>query len=146
MPSLKLFLGEYLFFKFYYWSIIVLQYCVSFCCMKSSYVHAYIPSLLNTPPRQIPAIQLITEHQAELSVLCSSFPLAVCLTHGCVYISNSFPVPATLPFPCYTHVSILYVYILVLALQIGYSAPFSLDSPCMCYYTCFSLSDLLHSV
>ena len=118
----------YLFFKFYYWSIIVLQYCVSFCCTKSSYVYAYIPSLLSTPPLRIPAIRFITEHQAELPVLYSSFPLALYLTHGGVYVNNTFPVHATLPFPCYIHISILCVYISVLVLQIGYSVPFFLDS------------------
>ena len=129
MPSLKLFFwGGYLFLKFYYWSIIVLQYCVSFCCTKSSYVYAYIPSLLSTPPLRIPAIWFITEHQAELPVLYISFPLALYFTHGGVYVNNTSPVRATLPFPCYIHIS----NIAALALQIGYSVPFFLDCTCMC--------------
>ena len=38
---------------------------------------AYIPSLLPTTT-PIPSIWIITELQAELPVLCSMFPLAIC--------------------------------------------------------------------
>ena len=60
------------FVLFYFWSIIALQRYVSFCCTKwISHMYTYIPS------------QVITEHRAELSVLYSSFPLAIYFIHTC---------------------------------------------------------------
>ena len=48
-----LFLNIYL-FKHLYWSIIALQWCVSFCCITVSqlyvYIYPHIPSLLRLPP------------------------------------------------------------------------------------------------
>ena len=37
-------------------------------------------------PRTTPVV--ITEHQAELPVLYSSFPLAICSTHSSIFMSN----------------------------------------------------------
>ena len=46
------------------------------------------PSWTSLPPQPpIPPIQVITERQAELPVLYSRFPLAICFTHGSVYMS-----------------------------------------------------------
>ena len=57
----------------------------------------YIPSWACIPP-------LITEHQAELPVLYSSFPLAICFTHGSVYMSMLLSQFA--PFLCCVHQSV----------------------------------------
>ena len=53
-------------------------------------LYVYIYTLPLGPPSYPPAplpLQAITEHWAELPVLYSSFPLAICLTHGSVYMS-----------------------------------------------------------
>ena len=77
----------YILFSIYFfnWSIITFQCCVSsFCIMKwISYVYTYISSLLDLPLHSpILPIWVITEHQAEIPVLYSRFPLAICFTHG----------------------------------------------------------------
>ena len=57
-----------------------MQQCESAICVPSS------PPTWACPP-PMPPLQVVTEHQAELPVLCSSFPLAVCFTQGSVYMS-----------------------------------------------------------
>ena len=61
-----------------------------------------IPSLLNLPPTPTPRL-VITEHQAELPELRSSFPLAIYFTRGSVYesvlISQSIPPSTTFLCP-----------------------------------------------
>ena len=51
----------------------------------------------HAPP--IPPIQVITEQRAELPVPFRSFPLAISFAHGCVYVSASLSIHATLSFP-----------------------------------------------
>ena len=77
------------------WGIVILQYCVSFCCTMKwiSYMYTYIPSLLSLP--YIPPIWVITEHRAELPALCSRFPLAICFIHGSAY--TSIPISQLIP-------------------------------------------------
>ena len=51
---------------------------------------AYLcPSLLNLPliSHLIPPLYVVTEHQVELSVSHSKFPLAICFMYGNVYAS-----------------------------------------------------------
>ena len=50
--------------------------------MWTSYVYTYIPE----PPSH-PFYPTTLDHQAELSVLYNSFPLAICFIHGSVYMS-----------------------------------------------------------
>ena len=68
------------------------------------YIYPHIPSLLSLPPTlPIPPLQLVTKHQADLPVLCSCFPLAICFTFGSVYmsvlLSHFIPVYPS-PSPC----------------------------------------------
>ena len=74
---------------------------------------------LSDPP---PLLWVVTEHRTGLPVLYGSFPLAVCFTHGRVFMSiliSQFVPPS--PFP--TVSPILYVCISIPALQIGSSVP-----------------------
>ena len=71
------------FFIIFNWRMITLQCCIGFGYTTTgiSYKYTYIPSLLNLP-RTIPSPpppQVITEHQAELPELYSSFPLLLLL-------------------------------------------------------------------
>ena len=51
------------------------------------YIYPHISSLLRLPPTlPIPPLQVVTKHRADLSVLCSCFPLAICFTFGSVYV------------------------------------------------------------
>ena len=88
------------------------------------YIH---PSLLDRSPSiPIPPIQVITEHRAELLVLYGSFPLLSVL-HMVVYICQSSSpdlYPPPLPPPC-ADMSVLYLCVSILALEIGSSVHFS---------------------
>ena len=71
----------------------VVQQCGSAICIC-------ISSPLEPPSHRLhpPLItEVITEHGAELLVLCSSFALALCLIHGSVYMS--VPLSQFLPSP-----------------------------------------------
>ena len=81
------------------------------CIYQHTYVYVYInihmymyiyiyPLPLGPPSPHIPPIQVITEHQAELPVLYSRFPLTICFTHGSVYMSiliSQFVTPSSSP-------------------------------------------------
>ena len=90
------------------------------------------PSLPPTLP--IPPLYVVTEHPADLPVLCSCFPLAIYFTFGSVYMSMplSHFIPAY-PSPPRVLKSILYVYVFIPVLPLGSSQPFFLDSIYMCY-------------
>ena len=68
-------------------------------------MYTHIPSPLILPPTPpIQPFQIITEHKAELPVLYSRFPLAVCFTHGSVYMSillSQFVPPSSPLLPCF---------------------------------------------
>ena len=99
----------YMLFKisfFFNWNIIALQSCVSLQCyctlMWIRHMYAYICFLWSLPPP--PSLSLvITDHQDELPVLTSSFPLAICL-HIVVYICQpqtpNLPQSLLSPLPC----------------------------------------------
>ena len=88
--------------------------------MSQSHVYIY-PFLCK--PHPIPTSRSAQSTQLNSAVLYSSFPLAICFTHGkCVYMSMLLSqfIP---PFPphCCVHESILYLCISIPALQIGSS-------------------------
>ena len=85
----------------------------------------YLYPLPLGPPSHPPHPTHLGHHSTELSSLCytSRFPLAICFTHGSVFMSNlisQFVPPSPCP-PC-VHMSVLYCSIPVL--QIGSSVPF----------------------
>ena len=138
------------FFVLFYWSIVALQCYVSFCCtMKgSSYTYTYIsPSWTSLPPPPIPLIQVITEHQAELPVLYSRFPLASYITHGSVYmsilISQFIPSPL-LPMSTCLFSTSTSLFLPCKQVHLYHFSRFHIYT--LTYDICFSLSDLLHSV
>ena len=104
------------------------------------YIYPHIPSLLGLPPiLPIPPLQVVTEHQADLTVLCSCFPLAV--SHLVVYICpcHSHFVPAY-PSPPHDLKSIFYIYVFISVLSLGSSETcvcVFLDSIYMCQHTVF---------
>ena len=81
---------------------IALQRCVSLCCttMWLTYRHTYTPSLLDLPPTppSHPS-KAITERQAELPVLQSSFPLAICFKQEYIDVSATQFIPLSPPTP-----------------------------------------------
>ena len=52
-------------------------------CESARHTHVSLPP--STPPHPIPPLQVVTERWAELPVLYSSFPLAICFTCGSVH-------------------------------------------------------------
>ena len=90
--------------------------------MSQLYVYVY-PLPLDPPSHPVIAIplQVITECQAEIPVLCSSLPLASSFTLLCIYVRAALPIRPTLPFPPHPHVhqSTFYICISAPALQIG---------------------------
>ena len=73
-------------------------------------IHISPLSCASPHPPNIPPLYAITEHQAQSPVLCSSFPLATCFIHGCVYMSvllseliplSLSPTVSTSPFSMY---------------------------------------------
>ena len=66
-------------------------------------MHAHDRSVEPPSPPHMPPLRVITEPRAELSVLYSSFPLAIYFTHGTVHVSvlisqifSPFPSPSPL--------------------------------------------------
>ena len=73
--------------------VYVVQQCGSAICI-------HISSPLEPPSHRLrPPLEVITEQGAELLVLCSSFALALCLTHGSVYICQCHSLSSYLPLP-----------------------------------------------
>ena len=84
------------------------------------------PSLPSHPipshPR--PPLLVVTEHQVELPVLYTEFPLAIYFTRGTAYVSTLLSPFVPLSFPHCVHKSVLCVCVSIAAVQIGSSVPF----------------------
>ena len=113
---------------FFIESIIALQ-CVNFCYTTKWISYLYISPLeLASHP---------SSQSTELSSLYSSFPLAICFTHGSVYMSmqlSQFAPPS--PFPCCVHQSVEPAFdCLSLLYGLPGFAPFRLEGNCAHYVT-----------
>ena len=138
--------------------MISLQCCVSFCCpiMKVYiyiYIYIYIYLLALEFPFHLPHPSPLGHHRAPSWAPCVIQKLSTsCLTHGkicvCIYIYNAtLSVHPTYFSPHNVHISVLYIYLSIPALQIGSLVSFSkFHIYVLIYYFCFSLSDLVHSV
>ena len=99
------------FFAFFYWSIIALQYCISFCYRIKwiSCKYTYIPFLLSlpsTPHHPTP----LGHHRALSWAPCAIRQLPISYlfyTWWCIYVKPDLPIHPALPFPCCVHMSIL---------------------------------------
>ena len=122
---------SYVIFILFYWHIVALQCCVSFCWTTEwiSYMNTYIPSpltLLPTlPPRSLPRR---SSQSPELSSLlhCFTLPLPVCPTRGGVYsqsCSAAYLALALSPPHHHAHMSLLCVCTPVPTLQTDSSVP-----------------------
>ena len=92
-------------------SLWVLRYFLSLtssvlaCCSPWGW-YTYTPSSWAPFYPHLPPLWVITEHRAELPVLCSSFPLATCFTHGSVYmliLPTQFVPPSPSPLCLHVH-------------------------------------------
>ena len=98
-------LTSYLFFLLGYSCFTVLCQFLLYNEVNQLYVYIY-PLPLEPPSPPIPPRQVITEHRAELPVLYSRFPLAICFTHGSVCMSvliSQFVPPSPSPHPHVYH-------------------------------------------
>ena len=80
--------------KFFYWSVVDLQCCVSFRCTAKwiSYTYTYIHSFLGSFP-----IYVITEYWVEFPVLYSRSLLVIYFIYSSVYMS--IPISRFIPPP-----------------------------------------------
>ena len=116
------------------------------------YIYPHISSLLHLPPTfPIPPLQVVTQHQADLPVLCGCFPLAIDFTFGSIYmamlLSHFVPAyPSVCPCPQVHSLVGLHFY--------SHPAPrffmtffffFWFHIYVLAYSICFPLSDLLYS-
>ena len=71
-------------------------------------LYVYIYPLSRTSLSPISPFQVTPKHRAELPVLYSRFPLAVCLTHWQgIYVNPNLPIHHSSPSPPSVHMSIL---------------------------------------
>ena len=151
-PGNSLASGILFFFKHLYWSIIALQWCVSFCCITKwiSYTYTYIPisppSCVSLPPSLSHPSRW--SQSTELISLCyvpASHYLSI--LHLVVYICpcHSLTSSQLTLHPPHVLKSILYICIFIPVLPLGSSEPFfsffRFHVYVLAYGICFSLSD-----
>ena len=101
-------------------------------------IHIFPACWTSFIPPTIPSLWVINVHQAELCAIC--YLKQLFYTWQCIYVKPNPPVHPTLPFPCYAHVSVLYVCISVPALELGSFVPFFLI-----LHTCINMRYLVSS-
>ena len=103
---------------------------------SAMYVHGSPLSLTSLPSPFIPPLQLVTEHQTELPVLCSRFPPAVSFTRGSGYVSMSLSRFVPSPFLPSPHVCSLSLRLFFCSAN-GSNGTIFLDSTFMHSYRIF---------
>ena len=83
---------------FFNWRIIAVQYSIGFChrTRQISHNYTFITSLLSLPPFPSSHPSRSSEGTSWASVLHTNFSLAICFTHGSIYMS--IPLPPFAPF------------------------------------------------
>ena len=86
-----------------------------------------LPGIHISPPSwtSLPPLYVITEHRAELPVLCRSFPLASILHMVACICQSQSPTSSHPLHSLHVQKSILYICVSILTLQIGSSVLFS---------------------
>ena len=106
-------------YLFCYWSIIALQYCISFYCTTKwiSYMYTYILPLLNLPPT--PTYHPSRSSQSTELLLYTAAPHQLAILHMVVYICQCYSLNSSHSplFPLCPQVLSLHT-----SLQIGSSA------------------------
>lgn len=103
------------------------QLCVCVCVYMSLYIHIHIAPFLGLPPTSphlIPAIQVITEHFAELPVPTAA-PFELSALYIAAYVCQLYSCNVSHPslLAC-VHLYILRICVCIPALQISSTAPF----------------------
>ena len=136
-------------FTFFYWRIIALQCCVSFCHTAKwiRHMHTHIPCLLDLPPPSSQPTRL--SQSTELSSLCytaGSHQLSI-LHIVSLFMSNLISqfIPHS-PSPVSTHPfsTSTFLFLPCKQLYLYHFSRFHIYA--LIYNICLSLSDLLHSV
>ena len=97
---LSLYLDLVFFFFNFYYSVVALQCCVSFCCaaMWISCIYTHIPYFFN-----FHSIYVTTEHWVEFPILHSRFSLVIHFINSSVYVLipvSQFTPPPFFPLWC----------------------------------------------
>ena len=107
------------------------------------------PSTLASLPTPNHPLQVVTECQAELPVLQSSFPLAICFILQCRYVSVTPSIVPPSPTPTVSISPFSVSASLFLPCRQAYqyhSSKFHICVYMLIYDICFPLSEILHSV
>ena len=132
----------YFYFFIFNWRIIALQSCVGFCHTTKQIRHKYtsFPPWASLPSSSHPIPLGHHRAGAGLSVLYSSFPLAIYFTHNSVYLSICLLPPAVSTSLFSTSVSLM-----LFCKQVHQYHFSRFHIYALIYNICFSLSDSFHS-
>ena len=142
---------EHTFFLQFFIDICFTVLCQLLPFINMNQPQVYICPLPLEPPSHlppIPSLQVVTEHQVELPVSYSKFPLAVCFTYGNEYVSMMFFSSSSHPLlpPLCPQVYCLSASSLLPCRQVYQHHLSRFHIYVLLYNICLSLSDLLHSL